>query len=196
MQKILIADDSEIGRTSIRAILLKQHDWVICGEAVNGREAVLMAHEKRPDAIVMDFSMPMMDGLQAAREILRSTPEVAIIIFTFHKSPQLDIEAGRSGIGVISKTDAPAALIEALGKSLHRAAAAGTRSVPVARPSAGIDAPGNPPVGRPAIVADQPVEPIALASDTARAPAAAPSDGPPPNASTEIASEAAKKNEP
>lgn len=122
MARILIADDSDIGRASIRTILSRQKGWTICGEAVNGRIAVLMAHDLKPDLIVMDFSMPMLDGLQASKEILRTMPEIPIVVFTFHMTPQLDVEAARIGVRrVVSKSDGARALPSAVEELLGHA---------------------------------------------------------------------------
>ncbi len=74
--RILIADDSEFLRTHLRAFL-QRPGWVVCGEGANGRQAVLMASQLKPDAIVLDFVMPMVNGMEAAREILKAMPGVS-----------------------------------------------------------------------------------------------------------------------
>ncbi len=72
--KILIADDHEIVRQGIRRVLEVKPEWEICGEASNGQEAVRMAQELSPDIIIMDVTMPVMSGFEAADEISRSSP--------------------------------------------------------------------------------------------------------------------------
>lgn len=106
MLRILIADDNESLRMALREVLSKQHGWTVCGEATNGRSAVSMAVELRPDVIILDFLMPLMNGLAAAAEIAKQAPELPIVLYTMHMSPQLEREAKRVGVKkVISKTD-------------------------------------------------------------------------------------------
>lgn len=163
MAKILIADDSDIGRASIRTILSKQIGWTVCGEAVNGRNAVLMAHDLKPDLIIMDFSMPMLDGLQASKEILRAMPEVPIIVFTFHLTPQLNLEASRIGIRkVVSKSDGASALRSAVEALLDDGNA----------PVGPIEVPADPLVDSRAAAVDQPLGPLGVATDQPVNPAA------------------------
>ncbi len=69
--RILIADDHEVVRQGIRTILSARPEWEICGEAVNGQEAIRLAGELRPDAIIMDITMPVMSGLEAARQMTK-----------------------------------------------------------------------------------------------------------------------------
>jgi CheY-like chemotaxis protein len=121
--KILIADDSEFLRTHLRSFL-QRPDWVVCGEAANGRQAVLMASQLKPDLIVLDFAMPMLNGIQAAQEILKTPPRVPIVLYTLHKNPQLDLDATKVGISkVISKSDNANSLISSLEELLARTSA-------------------------------------------------------------------------
>src|SRR5579872_4567078 len=78
--QILIVDDHEFVRRGLRALLSTRPDWVICGEAVDGLEAVEMAKAMRPDVILMDISMPRMNGLEATRIIRKEVPESKIVI--------------------------------------------------------------------------------------------------------------------
>jgi DNA-binding NarL/FixJ family response regulator len=72
--RILVVDDHEVVRQGIRTILSARPDWDICGEAVNGQEAIKLAEDLRPDAIIMDITMPIMSGLEAARQITLRIP--------------------------------------------------------------------------------------------------------------------------
>jgi DNA-binding NarL/FixJ family response regulator len=106
MPKILIADDNESLRTALKDVLSTHADWIVCGEATNGRSAVSMAAELKPDLIVLDFLMPLLNGIAAAAEIVKITPHVPIVLYTMHMSGQLDREAKKVGISkVVSKTE-------------------------------------------------------------------------------------------
>lgn len=95
MRKILIADDNESVRNALRDVLSRQNGWAVCGEATNGRSAVSLALELKPDLIILDFLMPLMNGLAAAAEISRTLPSVPVVLYTMHNSEQLDREAKR-----------------------------------------------------------------------------------------------------
>jgi DNA-binding NarL/FixJ family response regulator len=106
MIRILIADDSPPLRRGLRTLLGLNSEWQVCGEAVDGADAVEKAHELAPDIILMDFSMPQMDGVQAAREIAKSGTDIPILLFSLHLSPQLMELARKAGLrGAISKSE-------------------------------------------------------------------------------------------
>ena len=106
MTRILIADDSPPMRCGLRTFLELNSDWQVCGEAVDGADAVKKAHQLAPDLIVMDFSMPEMDGVEAAREIARSGTDIPILLLSRHLSPQMIESARRAGMrGAISKAE-------------------------------------------------------------------------------------------
>jgi len=104
--KILIVDDSAHIRRLLRFFIERRTDWQVCGEAENGKVGVEKVAELHPHAVILDLSMPVMNGLEAAREIARIAPHVPIVMFTMHTSEQLRKEAQAAGIKeVISKTD-------------------------------------------------------------------------------------------
>jgi DNA-binding NarL/FixJ family response regulator len=87
--RILIADDHEIVRKGVRAILEARADTEICGEASNGLEAVKMAADLKPDLIILDYSMPVLDGLGAATRIRHILPKTPILILSMHEGQQV-----------------------------------------------------------------------------------------------------------
>ena len=101
----MIADDSPQVRLGLRTLLELNADWQVCGEAVDGVDAVEKAHQLIPDLIFMDFSMPQMDGLQAAREIAKSGADIPILLWTLNLSPQIMELARSAGLrGAILKS--------------------------------------------------------------------------------------------
>lgn len=103
--RILIADDNPGVRSALKHLLENQEQWEI-SEANNGQEAISKAAEARPDVILIDLAMPVMDGLTAAREISKILPETPILMCTMHWSRQLELEAQKYGVRqVLSKTD-------------------------------------------------------------------------------------------
>src|SRR4051812_30245492 len=82
--RIFIADDHEIIRQGTRAVVEQQANWEVCGVAANGREAVALATELKPDIVVIDMSMPELNGLDAAIQIKRNVPAAEIVILTGH----------------------------------------------------------------------------------------------------------------
>ena len=106
MTRILIADDSQPVRCGLRTLLGLNSDWQVCGEAVDGADAVEKAQQLAPDLILMDFSMPQMDGVEAARKIAESGTDIPILLFTLNLSPQLVRLARNAGLrGAISKSE-------------------------------------------------------------------------------------------
>lgn len=114
MKNILLLDDSATIRHSLRALLEQKGDW-ICGEAENGREGVDQAVKNHPDLIVLDLSMPVMNGFQAARELRRLLPNVPILMFTTFNSGYVEKEALAAGVwGVYSKSAGTDSLYRAM----------------------------------------------------------------------------------
>ncbi len=104
--RILVVDDNEVMRRALRNLLETQDDWKVCDEASDGREAVAKFDEKKFDVIVLDFQMPGMNGLDAAKQITSRSPSTPILMVTLHYSPQLAEEARKSGIrGICAKAD-------------------------------------------------------------------------------------------
>lgn len=121
--RLLIADDNPVYRKALRH-LLEGEQWEVV-EACDGDEAVRKALENRPDMIVVDLAMPIKDGLMAAREISQALPETPILMCTMHASPQLEIEAQKSGVRqIISKIDSSIVIIPAIRQLLAKNPAA------------------------------------------------------------------------
>jgi DNA-binding NarL/FixJ family response regulator len=119
--RILVADDHDIIRRGLRELLLAKPGWEICGEAKTGKEAVLLAEQLKPDVMVVDISMPELNGLDAARQILKSDPNIGILILTMHFSDQLVREVIVSGArGYILKSDTDKELVSAVEALANR----------------------------------------------------------------------------
>jgi DNA-binding NarL/FixJ family response regulator len=115
MARILIADDRESMRTALRLLFVMRPHWEICGEATDGREAVAKATELQPDMIVLDFKMPLSDGLQAASEISKAMPATPIVMYTLYSSAALESAAKLAGVRrVVSKEDGVRNLLTAI----------------------------------------------------------------------------------
>jgi len=113
--RILIADDHELFRRGVAAELTQVPGWIVAAEAVNGRDAVAMAEELKPDIVVLDLTMPELNGLEAARRIISAEPSARILILTAHESEQLVREVLSAGArGYVLKSDAGRILVAAL----------------------------------------------------------------------------------
>ncbi len=119
--RILIADDHEVVRQGVRALLEGQAGWVVCGEASSGREAVAKAVALQPDIVILDVSMPELNGFEATRQIRRAL-SAKVLILTVHESDQVITEVLDAGAhGYVLKTDAGRTLVEAIRALLgHR----------------------------------------------------------------------------
>jgi DNA-binding NarL/FixJ family response regulator len=115
MPRVLIADDHAAIRRGVQGILHPFPEWDLCGEAENGQEAVRMAEELKPEVIIMDVSMPILNGLEATRIIRHSLPATKILLLTLHSSTELVRSAFRAGArGYVLKSDAEQELVRAL----------------------------------------------------------------------------------
>jgi DNA-binding NarL/FixJ family response regulator len=103
---ILIVDDSAHIRRLLRTCIEQDREWEVCGEAENGKVAVEKVEQLHPDIVVLDFQMPVMNGLEAARRINLIAPKTAMVMFTMHDCDELQRDARSAGIGdVVSKSD-------------------------------------------------------------------------------------------
>jgi DNA-binding NarL/FixJ family response regulator len=113
--RILVADDHEVMRLGIRNLLESVPHWTVCGEASNGREAVEMALSSPPDVIIMDITMPEMNGLEAAAKISEQRPDIPVIMFSLHLSEDV-IGRFKAGAirGAVAKSEAARDLLDAV----------------------------------------------------------------------------------
>jgi DNA-binding NarL/FixJ family response regulator len=113
--KILIADDHHLMRRGLRALLEARPNWTVCAEAQNGREAVTKAEELKPDIVILDITMPELNGVEAARRILKSSPQTEVLVLSMHYSDQLIREILEAGVrGYIVKSDSDRDLVIAV----------------------------------------------------------------------------------
>jgi DNA-binding NarL/FixJ family response regulator len=118
--KILIADDHDIVRKGIRGLLEDHEGWQVCAEAATGREAVRLALAHGPDVVVIDYSMPELNGIEATRQIRAALPDTEVLVFTMHDSEDVLQKALAAGArGYLVKSDDSAQLIDAV-QSLSR----------------------------------------------------------------------------
>jgi DNA-binding NarL/FixJ family response regulator len=112
--RVLLADDHLIVRQGLK-VLLQREGFEIVGEAADGQQAVRLARDRRPDVAILDFAMPVLNGLDAAREILRSCPRTRVILLTMHTEDRYVHEALRVGVsGYVVKSQASADLVRAI----------------------------------------------------------------------------------
>jgi DNA-binding NarL/FixJ family response regulator len=113
--RILVADDHQVVRTGLRALLESKSGWQVCAEAANGREAVEKAAQLKPDVAVLDIGMPLLNGVEATRQIRKLSPKTEVLILTMHDSELLVQEVlGAGAHGYILKDDADRNLVAAV----------------------------------------------------------------------------------
>jgi CheY-like chemotaxis protein len=118
--KILIVDDHEVVRQGIRTILRSRPQWEVCGEAVNGKDAIEKAKALDPDVIIMDITMPEMSGIEATREITKLGLRSAVLVFTMHESKNLSSTVQDAGArGFVLKSHAARDLLDAIDALLN-----------------------------------------------------------------------------
>jgi DNA-binding NarL/FixJ family response regulator len=130
MTRILLADDHEVVRAGLRRVLDGHHGWEVVGEATNGREVIDKAVATAPDVVILDYSMPVVNGIEAASRIRERLPTTEILVFTMYDNETVVEQLMRAGVrGYVLKTDAKADLVQAIealsqGKSFFTASVA------------------------------------------------------------------------
>ncbi|HEV8184190.1 MAG TPA: response regulator transcription factor [Candidatus Angelobacter sp.] len=112
--RVLIADDHEMFRQGLR-VLLEEEGFQFVAEASNGREAVQLCEQHHPEVAILDITMPLLNGIFAAREIIKSNPRTKVVLLTQHTEDQMVLESLRAGVtGYVLKTRASSELVHAL----------------------------------------------------------------------------------
>ena len=123
-KSVLIVDDNAIFRRAMRHVFTSEGDFVVCGEAENGREAIVKAQELHPDLIVMDLAMPVMTGIDAARVLNRLMPTVPLVILSGYSDVFSETEFRSLGASaLVSKSDHTSVLLGKARALLHHVAA-------------------------------------------------------------------------
>jgi two-component system, NarL family, response regulator NreC len=118
--KVLLADDHAILREGLRMVLDAQPQIAVVGEAEDGRQAVEMSEQLRPDVVVMDIAMPNLNGLEATRQIKRRFPEIRVVILTMHENHQYLMQIVKAGAtGAVLKRSAGTELLTAIRAASH-----------------------------------------------------------------------------
>ena len=113
--RILLADDHDVVRRGLRQLLEEQPGWEVCGEAVNGRQAVELARQLLPHVAIVDVTMPELNGLEATRQIHKALPATEVLILAMHDSEQLIREGLAAGVrGYLLKSDAGRLIVAAV----------------------------------------------------------------------------------
>ena len=115
MLRILIADDHEVVRSGLRALLSEREGWQVVAEAADGKEAVLQALATAPDIAIVDYSLPLLNGVEVTRQIRQRSPHTEVIIFTMYDNDSLIHDLLNAGaLGYLLKTDAKRLLMSAV----------------------------------------------------------------------------------
>lgn len=117
--RILVVDDHELVRGLLRHLLEAEKGWEVCGEAADGDEAVERSRSLHPDIVVMDAVMPRCNGFDATREIMRSAPEMPVVITTLYEYPEVQRQAQSAGaLGCVGKSQTASLLIPAVKSAM------------------------------------------------------------------------------
>jgi DNA-binding NarL/FixJ family response regulator len=115
MLRIMLADDHHVIRLGLRHLLERKPEWKVCGEASNGRQAVEMAAILMPDVAIVDLSMPELNGLEATRQIVKSVPGTAVLIYTMNESERVVHDVLSAGAkGIVLKSDLDSSVVQAV----------------------------------------------------------------------------------
>jgi two-component system response regulator NreC len=118
--RILLADDHTVMRAGLRLLLEREPDFVVAGEAADGREAVALAGATLPDIVVMDVAMPLLNGIEATRQIAAANSRIGVIILSMHSDESYVLRALKAGArGYLLKDSAEADLIKAV-RAVHQ----------------------------------------------------------------------------
>ena len=122
MTRILIADDCEVVRLGLRQTLEAQPDWEVAAEAADGKEAVFKAIAAKPDVAVLEYALPLMNGIEVTHHLRRRLPRTEVLIFTRHEDEDLVFDILNAGArGYLLKSDAQRYLLEAIASlAAHR----------------------------------------------------------------------------
>lgn len=113
--RIIIADDHGMVRQGIKALLEARKEWLVCGEATTGRQAIALASQVKPDIAILDITMPELNGLDTTRQLQAKSPRTRVLILTMHESETLASEVLEAGArGYLLKNDAPELLPRAI----------------------------------------------------------------------------------
>src|SRR5271154_7257439 len=113
--RILVADDHDVVRAGVRSILEDRDGWEVVAEAANGKEAIEKALATKPDVAILDYSLPLMNGVEVTRQICDRLPGTQVLIFTIHDTDSLVLEVlGAGARGFLLKSDAKKQLIQAV----------------------------------------------------------------------------------
>src|SRR6476661_8176472 len=115
MITILIADDHAVVRSGLRALLSEQPNWQVVAEAADGKEAVAQVTKTTPDVAIIDYSLPVLNGVEVTRQIRQRSPGTEVIFFTIHDNNDIIRETVRAGaLGYVLKSDAQHLLVTAI----------------------------------------------------------------------------------
>jgi DNA-binding NarL/FixJ family response regulator len=113
--RVLVADDHEVVREGVRALIERQADLEVCGLAATGREAVELARQTKPDVVVLDMTMPELDGLEAIRQIRKALPDTEVVVFSAYSSEEIVEDVFEAGAkSYIEKSEASRDLLAAI----------------------------------------------------------------------------------